>query len=312
MTRTDRSGLAHDLGVDVLAAGAVLWREGPGGPEVGLVHRPRYDDWSLPKGKLDRGETLAAAAVREVFEETGHRIRLGARVGETRYTVAEGAKLVRYWAGESRGGVFAPNAETDELRFLPAAEAVGLLSYEHDRDVLRLFARRPVVVSTLLLVRHAKAGRREAWSGDDLRRPLSSTGHAEVARLTPFLRLFGPDRIASAPPLRCVATVEPLAAALDVRIDVESSLGENAFATDPTIGLERAAAIATQLGVSLVCSQGGVIPDLVDALTAGTPLADRVRPGGAAIPARKASTWVIGFDDDRQPVFADYYRDPMG
>jgi len=307
-----RSDLAHALGVDVLAGGAVLWRPGPVGPEIGLVHRPRYDDWSLPKGKLDRGEHLAAAAVREVAEETGHRIRIGGCLGETRYDVAEGAKLVRYWAGESLGGAFEPNDETDELRFLSPTDACRLLTYDHDRTVVRRFAAQPRPVSTLVLVRHAKAGSRDNWDGDDLARPLSATGRAQVARLTPFLGLFGADRIASAPPVRCRATVSDLAAARAMTVDDEPALGELAHADDPTAALARAREIAAQPGVTVLCSQGGVIPDLVDALTAGTPLADRVRPGGAAIPARKGSTWVIGFGADLTPRFADYYREPGG
>ncbi|GAY12267.1 NUDIX hydrolase [Pseudonocardia sp. N23] len=309
MTRTD---LAGALGVDVLAAGAVLWRAGPLGPEVGLVHRPRYDDWSLPKGKLDRGEHLAAAAVREVLEETGHRIRIGCRLGDTRYDVAEGSKVVRYWAGESLGGEFEPNDETDELRFLAPAAASGLLTYDHDRAVLRRFAAYPRPVSTLVLVRHAKAGSRNGWDGDDLDRPLSATGRAQVSRLTPFLRLFGADRVASAPPVRCRATVQTLATETGVDLADEPALGEIAHADDPAAATTRVREIAAQPGVTVLCSQGGVIPDLVDTLTAGTPLADRVRPGGAAIPTRKASTWVIGFGADLTPRSADYYRDPAG
>ncbi|GEL24544.1 putative hydrolase MutT/NUDIX [Pseudonocardia sulfidoxydans NBRC 16205] len=304
--------LARTLGVDVLAAGAVLWRAGTTGPEVGLVHRPRYDDWSLPKGKLDRGEHLATAAVREVVEETGHHIRIGRRLGDTRYDVEDGAKLVRYWAGESLGGAFEPNDETDELRFLTPADACGLLTYAHDRTVLRRFAAHPPPVSTLVLVRHAKAGSRDGWNGDDVARPLSATGRAQVARLTPFLRLFGADRIASAPPVRCRATVSDLAAAAGLPVTDEPALGEITRADDPTAATARTREIVAQPGVTVLCSQGGVIPDVVDALTAGTPLADRVRPGGAAIPARKASTWVIGFGADLTPRFADYYREPAG
>jgi 8-oxo-dGTP diphosphatase len=250
--------------------------------------------------------------VREVAEETGHRIRIGERLGETRYAVPEGAKLVRYWSGESLGGEFEPNDETDELRFLAPAAACGLLSYDHDRTVLRRFSAQPRPVSTLVLVRHAKAGSRNSWDGDDLQRPLSATGRAQVARLTPFLGLFGPDRVVSAPPVRCRTTVSDLAAAAGLTVVDEPALGEIAHAVDPAAAIAWAREIGARPGVTVLCSQGGVIPDLVDALTAGTPLADRVRPGGAAIPARKASTWVIGLGADLAPRFADYYRDPAG
>ncbi|HEY4420564.1 MAG TPA: NUDIX hydrolase, partial [Pseudonocardia sp.] len=109
---------AETNNADVLAAGAVLWRPGIRGTELGLVHRPRYDDWTFPKGKLDAGETMPFAAVREVAEETGQRVRLGPALGDVHYSVAEGEKLVRYWGAEARGGEFVPGAETDELRLV--------------------------------------------------------------------------------------------------------------------------------------------------------------------------------------------------
>jgi 8-oxo-dGTP diphosphatase len=124
----------------VRAAGGVVVRLAPGGSEeVLLVHRPRYDDWSLPKGKLDRGESFEAAAVREVEEETGLRCRLGREIGETRYTDSRGRpKVVRYWRMEPDGAAsaFVPNAEVDELQWVPLPQAVRLLSYVHDRELL--------------------------------------------------------------------------------------------------------------------------------------------------------------------------------
>ncbi len=122
----------------VKAAGGVVWRRGPQGIEVALVHRPRYRDWSFPKGKLDPGETWEAAALREVEEETGMRCRLGHELPHMAYADAKGrAKVVRYWLMEPAGGTFAPNDEVDELRWLPAAEARAQLTYERDRELLR-------------------------------------------------------------------------------------------------------------------------------------------------------------------------------
>ena len=132
---------------EVRAAGGIVWRQAPraglrrGGPEVLLVHRPRYDDWSFPKGKLDGDETDEAAAYREVLEETGLRCRLGAPLGEVRYTDRRGrSKAVRYWLMEPETppdlGGFVPNAEVDEVRWLEPAAADRLLTYRHDRDLL--------------------------------------------------------------------------------------------------------------------------------------------------------------------------------
>lgn len=122
----------------VLAAGGVVWREQDDGPEVALVHRPKHQDWSLPKGKLDRGESQAEAALREVEEETGVSCRLGRALGAVRYRDRHGRpKEVRYWVMEPLGGAFRPSDEVDELRWLAPEKALGALTYDLDREVVR-------------------------------------------------------------------------------------------------------------------------------------------------------------------------------
>jgi 8-oxo-dGTP diphosphatase len=123
---------------EVLAAGGVVVRDG----EVAVVHRPKYDDWSLPKGKLDPGEGFEEAALREVEEETGLRCEMGRELASTEYHDAKGRpKLVRYWEMTPLEGEFTPSGEVDELRWLTPAEAEQLLSYEHDRELLRSVKR---------------------------------------------------------------------------------------------------------------------------------------------------------------------------
>jgi 8-oxo-(d)GTP phosphatase len=280
----------------ILAAGAVLWRRAGDEPEIALVHRPRYDDWSLPKGKVDRGETLPFAAVREVAEETGHTARLGPVLGEVRYEVLEGPKTVRYWSARAVDGAFTPNHETDELRWCSPDDACGLLSYRRDIEVLHRFREVGVPDSLVLLVRHAKAGSRNQWDGDDDLRPLSSTGHDQAGRLAALLPLFGPERAFSAPPVRCRDTVAPLG----LTVGEEPLLGEEGYWDDPAAGLARFREIAALPGVTVVCSQGGVIPDVVGALT-----------GPDEVPSRKASTWVLGFGCGELRT-ADYYPHPTG
>ena len=123
---------------EVRAAGGLVVREAEdGGVEVALVHRPKYDDWSLPKGKLDAGESWEGAALREVAEETGLRCELGQELESTRYADRKGRdKLVRYFLMRPAGGEFEPTDEVDELRWLGPADAIALLDYEHDRSLV--------------------------------------------------------------------------------------------------------------------------------------------------------------------------------
>jgi 8-oxo-dGTP pyrophosphatase MutT (NUDIX family) len=126
---------------EVEAAGGVVWRRSGEGIEIVLVHRPRYDDWSLPKGKLDKGESFEDAAVREVEEETGLSVELGRFIGETTYEDHKGReKLVRYWAMRAGEGEFSPDDEVDDLRWVALGDAGGMLSYEFDRELVQKVA----------------------------------------------------------------------------------------------------------------------------------------------------------------------------
>ena len=170
--------MARDTPVQVLAAGAVLWRPEPDGthrPEVAVIHRPRYDDWSLPKGKVDPGETEAVTAVREIFEETGFHAQLGRRLMSVGYPVEQSVKKVVYWAARAGEGDFTPNHEVDKLLWLPADDVMNTLTYAHDRKVLRRFTRQPADTRTVLIVRHGTAGRKSRYKGDDRNRPLGQT-----------------------------------------------------------------------------------------------------------------------------------------
>lgn len=134
------------MSAEVRAAGGVVVRDGPGGPEVVAVHRPKYDDWSLPKGKLDPDEDWEEAALREVAEETGFECELGDELSSVSYTDRKGRpKLVRWWAMRPSGdGEFTATDEVDEVRWIAVDEAEGLLDYEHDRELVReALSQRP-------------------------------------------------------------------------------------------------------------------------------------------------------------------------
>ena len=295
-----------EIGGLVRAAGGALWRPADGGIETALVHRPKYDDWSLPKGKPDEGEHLLETAVREVAEETGLDVVVGRRSVRTEYEVAEGPKRVDYWLMRVVGGAFAPNDEVDELRWLPVEEACGLVSHAHDRAVLADLVRTDVPRQpSLLLVRHAKAGSKSDWDGPDELRPLDGRGHRQAARLAQVLPLFAPAELLTAERVRCRQTLEPLAARLGQGIGSLPELGEEEFAADPQAGLAVVERLLTPLdgpGVSVVCSQGGAIPSVLMSLGVRDEAAGRLFP-----PAAKGSVWVLGGRPGA--LLADYYRD---
>ena len=286
----------------ILAAGGVLWRDGP---EVAVVHRPRYDDWSLPKGKAKSGEHLLRCAVREIAEETGFDAVAGRPLGELVYPrVVDGVehrKVVRYWAMRPRSGSFVPGDEVDELRWLPVAEARELLSYPRDREPLDAFAAAPETTTTVLLVRHGSAGSRELWTADDDLRPLDDLGATQAAALAAVLPCYGVRRVLSAPPLRCVETVRPLADALGVPVDLDPLFSEDGYWDRGGPALDRLRAIAAAGVPAVVCSQGGAIPDLVERLHR----ADRVVPPDV-VGSRKGSAWALSFSGPRL-VASEYH-----
>jgi 8-oxo-dGTP pyrophosphatase MutT (NUDIX family)/phosphohistidine phosphatase SixA len=290
----------------IFAAGAVLWRyaEESDGIEVALVHRPRYDDWSLPKGKVDPGETEPVTAVREVEEETGYAAVLGRRLASVSYPVEQGTKKVRYWAARALGGEFNAGDEVDQLVWLPTADAMKRLQYPHDRKVLRRFAKHPADTKSVLIVRHGIAGTKSRYKGDDNDRPLDKRGRAQAESLVGLLLAFGATELYAAPRTRCHQTLEPLAEELGVTIRDEPALTEEAYADDRQSGRRRVLEIAKTDGTPVICTQGKVIPDLVDWWCHR----DGVRPDKSI--NRKGSTWVLSFVGDKL-VTADHIGSPL-
>ncbi|MGP4053557.1 NUDIX hydrolase [Mycobacterium sp. 4D054] len=290
----------------ILAAGAVLWRpqECTDTPEIAVVHRPRYDDWSLPKGKVDPDETEPVTAVREIEEETGYRARLGRRLPTVTYPVDNATKKVRYWAARCLGGEFAPNAEVDELRWLSAEDAMSTLSYPHDRKVLRHFLKHPADTQTVLIVRHGTAGDKKRYRGDDRKRPLDKHGRAQAEALVTQLLAFGAEELFAADRVRCRQTLEPLAEELGTVIHVEPMLTEEAYAEDRKAARHRVLEIAEKSVTPVICTQGKVIPDLI----AWWCERDGVRPDKSR--NRKGSTWVMSLHEGRL-IAADHIGSPL-
>jgi 8-oxo-dGTP diphosphatase len=306
---------------EIKAAGAVLWRRDGDEIQIALVHRPRYDDWSLPKGKVAPGETVPEAAIREIQEETGFGATLGRFLAKIAYEVpvrgdhAPAKKTVDYFAAEARSGRFSVNEEVDDLRWTNVVEAETMLTRGADVDVVRTFSSLPAELTKVLLVRHAKAGKREEWNGDDDLRPLSAAGSRQAEAIRKLLPAFGVDRVLSAPRLRCVQTVRGVAEDLGADIQHEPLLSEERYWPDPVLGIARLLAIAGDGGSPAICSQGGVIPDVVSALAdrdAVTVAATRT----GVLPSKKGSFWVLSFlaasgDNGPRLVAADYFSSAL-
>lgn len=281
-----------------------MWRAGAGEVEVALVHRPRYDDWSVPKGKLEPLESTRVAAVREVGEETGARVALGRFLARTHYRVGADHKKVEYFAARYLSGELRPSHEVDEMRWLPVSAARAALSYDRDREVLDAFTALPQDLTTVLLVRHAKAGSKSEWDHEDDLRPLSKNGRKQLAPVRVLGTLYGAERVYSAPLVRCVATVQPVADDLGVPIAEEKLLSEKAYPGREETAVDRVAEIASAGGTAVICSQGGVIPDLVARLATRSGLSL-----GRHLAAKKGSVWALFFDGTRLAA-ADYLAVP--
>ena len=290
----------------VHAAGAVLWRELAGRLEIAIVHRPRYDDWSLPKGKVDPGESHPVTAVREILEETGFAGRLGRRLAVVSYPVDGAVKRVVYWAAGAGDGEFTANDEADQLLWLPPKEAMKRLQYQLDRKVLRRFAKAPAATHTTVIVRHGRAGSRSKYKGEDCARPLDKLGRAQAESLVGQLLAFGATELHAAPRVRCVQTLQPLAQEIGAAIDIEATLTEEAYTADKKSGRARVLEIASGAAgaTPVICTQGKVIPDLI----AWWCERDGVRPDKSR--NRKGSIWVLSSAEGRL-IAADHIASPL-
>ncbi|HEY7564468.1 MAG TPA: NUDIX hydrolase [Acidimicrobiia bacterium] len=269
----------------IKAAGGVVLRTGADGPEVLIIHRPRYDDWTLPKGKNDPGEPADVTARREVGEETGVRTRVIGPLGTTQHVTGDGRKEVTWFAmrASGSGNGFIPNEEVDQIEWIPAPKAPDRLTYEADRDLLaRTEPVSLLATGTLFLVRHGAAGDRDLWEDDDRLRPLSNKGQRQAKGIATLLADREIDAIVSSPYVRCVQTVEPLAGELEVPVEVKEALAEG------TGGKEARELVRSLVGKNAVlCSHGDVIPELLDWMSGkGMTLK-------SAFDCKKGSTWEV-------------------
>lgn len=276
----------------IQAAGGLVFRMSPKGKlKVLVAHRPRYDDWGLPKGKAEKGETPAETAVREVLEETGFHCRIVAPIGTTRYRVSNGIKEVDWFAmrplPDSPG--FSKNKEVDEIRWVTVKQAKTLCDYDHDRSLIADSGLKKLSqTGTLFLLRHGAAGDRMKWHGVDAVRPLTKKGRRQAASIATYLQGKGIERIYTSPYTRCVQTVEPLAEAVAAKV-----IEHDALAEGPDI--DAAYALCDELvGYNAVlCSHGDVIPAVMNRMMwAGLSLESRFY-------CSKGSIWEVDLDGGR-------------
>jgi 8-oxo-dGTP pyrophosphatase MutT (NUDIX family)/phosphohistidine phosphatase SixA len=279
----------------VLAAGAVCWRRRAKSVEVLLISRPRHGDVSLPKGKVDEGESLPQAAVREVAEETGFSVSLGLPLGTTEYVLpANGRdKVVTYWSAkvtkaELERGRFTPSAEVDTLEWVPLAKARRRLSYERDGEVLQRFAELAVTGELdgfqLIVLRHAKADF-DSSSGLDADRKLNARGRAQARAIAPALAVWGPTRVVSSNAARCVATVTPFAKAAGIEVRTTAAISQDGWEAaghDPSAIRALVEKRIAKGRTTVLCSHAPVLPEILEQIAeaTGSPNGGRMTRAG--------------------------------
>ncbi|WP_328528752.1 NUDIX domain-containing protein [Nocardioides sp. NBC_00368] len=261
---------------EIPAAGVVVFRELHDLPEVALVHRPKYDDWSFPKGKVDPGETVPVAAIREVHEETGLRVALGRPLRTQRYPVEAGQKVVHYWVGRTAIGAdddvdsYQINDEIDEVEWMSVEKARKRLTYPHDRETLQqaFDVRHPT--TPLVILRHASALGRSAWSGEDQERPLDDTGRTQAVTLAGLLMAYDIRRVITSTSVRCTQSVAPYAGLAGIASEQMRLLSEEGAEGGSVSAL--AADILRDLAVpTVICTHRPVLPWIFDGLGVRDP-----------------------------------------
>lgn len=264
------------------AAGALVWRTRGDVLEVLLVHRPRYDDWSWPKGKLDPGEAHPAAAVREVCEETGEQVVLGPALPTLRYRTSDGrAKRVHLWAarvadesdapavGARAPVALAPATEIDDLRWLTVEAADRRLTRAADQGPLdalvALHAKGRLDTDVFVVARHGRARSRSSWKGDETDRPLTPSGRAQADALVPVLAAFGVRAVVTSQWERCAATIEPYARAAGLT-PTDGYLSEAEHERSPARVAGAVRALLEGRRDAVLCTHRPVLPTVLDVL----------------------------------------------
>jgi 8-oxo-dGTP diphosphatase len=262
--------------MEIFAAGAVCWREVGKDLMVAIIHRGRYQDWSFPKGKVDSGETLAEAAVREIKEETGLKVKLGVPLSTVSYPIDKGkTKVVHYWATKVSdkalaNSKFKPDEEVSEVVWVKADQAFAKLSYKHDRELLQevIDLRKNGMLKTkpLIIIRHAHATPRSDYVGEDGKRPLLPEGKKQAKELVRLLSAYGPKRVFTSPWRRCKDTIAPYAKAHRYKIIDRGELSEMGNAKGPARTAKVAKRLFADARSSILCTHRPTLPTITQVL----------------------------------------------
>ena len=253
----------------ISAAGAVVWRKHKDNfTEVAIIHRPKYDDWSFPKGKLEIGESLIACAHREVLEETNLQTEFGPHLGQVEYFTPDGLKKVTYWSAKVIAEKpFRTNTEVDQLKWIPITKVIEVLTNETDKEIFDKFVKVKFNSKPFILLRHAKAITRDEWQGEDDDRPLSSSGQNQAMRLLSTYQVFNIDQIHSSDAVRCYDTVKSMAKGLDIKLEVSSKLSESTYKKDKEKAFDYVRELIKEDKSILICSHNPILPKMLNKLT---------------------------------------------
>ncbi len=277
----------------IRAAGAIIWRENsPLEVEVLVIHRPQYDDWSFPKGKVDENESSIGAAYREVKEETGVDASFGQYLGTTSYKVEDNKKKVKYWMAKAKpnSAPFVPNSEVDKIEWVDIKTARHFLSHNEDRDLLDEFVSRERYSETLILLRHAKAVKRSEWTDYDLDRPLSNDGVEQSRLLVKQLEPFNVQAIYSSDATRCFSTAEPFAQMSGLKINISETLNEESFDKSSKVSVEYVRQLMKFEGNYLVVGHNPIIPHILTKIARVEYSSDDLSP---------ADAWIVHHHGDK-------------
>lgn len=289
----------------ILAAGAVVWRRNSEDQvEIALVHRIQYDDWSIPKGKVEGSESLIACAYREVLEETGFSVRFGAGLGTVSYQVGDAIKSVTYWSAKFLGEEGSPNPqEVDEVRWFPTEYVLDALTRDTDREIIKRFLEIDLDSKPLILLRHAKAIERSDWAGEDTDRPLSSVGERQAKRLLSIMKPYAIEEMHSSSAVRCYETITPIARAFNIDFFFTDSLSEDVYYKDQERPIKYAHRLLVNDYPVLMCSHNPILPAIISSFVDkyGVEVQEtKLQPGDA---------WVV-HHIDREVISVEFLPGP--